>query len=787
MSEPQKNLKGNRERWKSKRSDGLPAWCFEVLQRRGWKVIRRGGGQSSEVASGASRQGYHFWNGWVRMKPYEASLTMLRLLVGLSLLAGASVVVAGPAEDDRFEQFLTRLGLVDLQAAFLEERLLAESNAMRQESLARQLADLYATQLVSSAQDGERYARVIGQINDLIMRHPQAKTPAVEVMLLQADYFRAEQAIGKWLGDQRQTGSREEAQQILDRIAPQLATRFSELKAALEKQTTELETLPEGEQRETAEQRLVRLESVVGRAGYFAGWSTYYAAVARPTATPADFARADQLFRQLLGMTEELTAEDRDSLGLESPWRARSVIGLGLASAAAGKLDTAKLCFDWLESPGTAPEIRDQAAYWRLHALLNAKQYDAVRALAEEQLGKMTSPATSGKVSFCSSLARAVFGGVPELQMQRQLGLMGIVGLVKLRQNTLARQILDEFQIQPEDQTGFYLAWVQGQQLFEQAEQSKAQEAYQAAAAVLEKAVAGADSESDPGSVGSCQNQLAWSYYRLNRFEDAARMFEKAAAARKAAGDYGAPDAAWMAFVAYQQLAKDQPRFVSSAITTLSQLQRDFPEHEYARRAAYYLGKLRSRAATPAETIASLEKVPSDSPTYLAARFDICQLLYEEARKVAPTELPKRLTNVTQAVDTYLQAARTPGDPSELTRTVRAALFVVDLALAGQPSDEALASRYLDLARPLAAKLPETQAAAAEFHYRAFQVAQKSGDRAALQMHASWLAEKARGSSYELAGLVTAAKAVDEELKAAGDRTNPAQLEQAYQLSLRLS
>jgi hypothetical protein len=399
----------------------------------------------------------------------------------------------------------------------------------------------------------------------------------------------------------------------------------------------------------------------------------------------------------------------------------------------------------------------------------------------------MTSPATSGKVSFCSSLARAVFGGAPELQMQRQLGLMGIVGLVKLRQNTLARQILDEFQIQPDDQAGFYLTWVQGQQLFEQAEQSKTQDAYQAAAATLEKAVAGADSESDSGSVGSCQNQLAWSYYRLNRLEDAARMFEKAAAARKAAGDSGAPDAAWMAFVAYQQLAKDQPRFVSSAITTLSQLQRDFPEHEYARRAAYYLGKLRSRAATPAETIASLEKVPSDSPTYLAARFDICQLLYEEARKVGPTEMPKRLTNVTQAVDTYLQAARTPGDPSELTRTVRAALFVVDLALASQPSAEALASRYLDLARPLAAKLPETQPAAAEFHYRAFQVAQKTGNGGALQTHASWLAEKARGSSYELAGLVTAAKSVDEEIKAAGDRTTPAQLEKAHQLYARLS
>lgn len=718
----------------------------------------------------------------------KSLLALLQLLVVTSLLAWAGAARGGPAEDDRFEQFLTRLGLVDLQAAFLEERLASESDGTRQESLARQLADLYASQLISAAQDAARYEQVTGRITLLVSRYPQAKTPSLEVMLLQADYFRAEQAMSKWLGDQRQTAAREEAQQILDRIAPQLVTHFSELKKSLEQQMTALETLPdEGEERETAERRVARLESVVGRAGYFAGWSTYYAAVARSSSTQADFARADQLFRQLLGVTEALTPEDRDSLGLDSPWRARAVIGWGLAAAAAGEQETAKLCFDWLEAPGTAPEIRDQAAYWRLHSLLNAKQYAAVRALAEEQLGKMALPATSGKVAFCASLARAVFGGAAELQGQRDLGLMGIVGLIKLRQNGLARQILTEFSIQADDQAGFYLSWVQGQQLFEQAEQSKTQEAYQTAAALLEKALAAPDAQSDAGSAGQCRNQLAWCYYRLQRWEEAAKMFERAAAARKAAGDSGAVDAAWMAFVAYQTLAKDQPRFVSSAITTLTQLQRDFPEHEYARRAAYYIGKLRSKAATPAETLASLEKVTSDSPTYLAARFDICQLLYDEARKATPADLSKELPKLMQAVDTFQQAARGIREVDEVGRVVRAALFVVDLALTSQPSDLGIAGRYLGLAQPLAATLPDTHAVAAEFHYRAYQIAQRSGDGSALQTQAAWLAEHARGSGYELAGLVTAAKTADEELKAAGPRATTAQREKVHQLYARLS
>ncbi|MBW3599247.1 MAG: hypothetical protein KY475_18500, partial [Planctomycetes bacterium] len=93
------------------------------------------------------------------------------------------------ADDEKLERFLARLGLVELQIVHVERSLEgATAGPDEQQRLARRLADLYAEQLMNSADDPAAYNDLVQRIEDLLARFPAANTAALQVMLLQADY-----------------------------------------------------------------------------------------------------------------------------------------------------------------------------------------------------------------------------------------------------------------------------------------------------------------------------------------------------------------------------------------------------------------------------------------------------------------------------------------------------------------------------------------------------------------------------------------------------------------------
>ena len=64
---------------------------------------------------------------------------------------------------------------------------------------AKRLADAYAEQLIAAADDAARFAAIQAKIEALLAAVPEASTPAVEVVLLQAEYQRAESLMIRWL------------------------------------------------------------------------------------------------------------------------------------------------------------------------------------------------------------------------------------------------------------------------------------------------------------------------------------------------------------------------------------------------------------------------------------------------------------------------------------------------------------------------------------------------------------------------------------------------------------
>jgi hypothetical protein len=683
------------------------------------------------------------------------------------------------AEELVLERYLARLGLAELQAAQLERLIDRELPSEQRLTLARQLADLYAEQLMNSSDKPERFAQIKARIDALTKKTPQARTAALDVMLLQADYNRAEGEIAKWIADPKQTAARDAARDTLTRITPLLDKQGKEVEATTEAMLKELDGMDDGPARQTKEAELARLQAVAGRAAYFSGWSNYYLGLLKgPTAT--EFASSRQIFRGLLDVGDEDPKEIKpEELGLDSVWRARAVIGWGLAEAAVGNVAASQACFNLLEHASVPPAVQDQAPYWCVQGLLNARSYAEAKAYAAERIAAFGDNATQGKVSLCAALVRAGFADKTNAApILRELGALGIEGLARLGQQSAVRALIEKYAIDLGAASSFHLLWANGQSLLAAAEKSKQKADFQKAADALAAALAAPDAKSQLAFAGKCRGEQAWCLYKLEQFESAARLYEQAAGELAAAKDEAAPEALWMAFVCYQNLVKEQPRFAAPAIEALSSLKRDFPRHKYAERADYYIGKLKQSAASVADTVKQLEAVKPGSPSYLSARYDICLLLYQQWSE--GDEKDARLAQqTTNAVDVYLKA----GAKEDPSRIVKAGLIGASVMLGGESPNADKAADYLSQVETLASTLPDSSALAAEFHYRLLQIARQRGDADEARAQAQWIVEQAPGSAYEAPALILVTQAVEAALK----RSPSDELrEQAFELYGRL-
>jgi len=725
----------------------------------------------------------------------------LKPLLVLTLLAGVVSPCAGADDnaDSQVERFLTRLGLVDLQILHLEEIVYRDPPVAEQKKSARRLADLYAGRLMAAGEDAKEYQAVLKRIDALVAEVPEANTPALTVMLLQADYNRADALAARWIGDPADVAARDEARTILARIAPLLAAHAQQLEKDVERLTKEIDELDDSakDARQTKERELRRLHGVARRASFFAGWSNYYLGL-----TTADAAVSKELFvtaaktlRKFLDIDEGEPYKEVKAqwLGLETGTQSSAVIGLGLAEAAAGNLEGSRDCFKLLESPGVPPAVRDVAPYWYVQGLINAGRFDEALTYAKEQIDAFSGSTTQGKVSLCAALFRAGFArqGEAAPEKARELGMLGITGLTKLRRFREIRRLMEKYEVTLDDESGFFLQWLAGQQLFANAEKSKSQDDYLAAAERLTAALASPEAGREVHSAARCRNTLGWCYFRVGRYAEAARQFEQAVAGLKGAAADAAVESAWMAFLSYRKLAEDEPLRATSAVNVLTSIKRDFPHHAYAKKADYHIAKLQKGAASPEATIRSLSRIKPDQPDYLSSRYELCNLYFQQWSKARdnPAKAKDAAAEVREAVDTYLFSARFPkaaADDDNQSRKLGCLLLVAETALGSDPADVKLAESFLSKAATTAPLLPDGDSSVSRYHYLALQLAKKTSDGSAAADHARWLSRNAAGSTYEASALIALAKSIDTEVKnASADRLSQLQ-QDGYKVYRRL-
>ncbi len=695
-------------------------------------------------------------------------ILLLILLVGMTRGGPVRTVMAAEDQDDaRVSQFLDRLGLTDIEILHLEKMLAEPQPAPERTRLGKKLADLYAAQLMSAAGDQAKSDETLARIETLIRKTPEVDTPALQVMLLQADYNHGETLVTQWIADPADVLARDEAREILAEITPKLNDYQTRLNEQVEAAIDILNDMPEGPAYDAQQKQMLRLQAVAGRATYFAGWSNYYLGLLQVPPAQSGFDAARTAFRQLLEIGATAYADlDAEWLGLESEWRARAMIGLGLAEAAKGELESSEACFQLLRHASVARESQDQVPYWYGQGLLNAGRFEEATQFAAEEVTSYNGKISRGKFSLCVSLVRAGYGPAQEGSAtgRREMGLIGLRGLAKLGQQNAVRQLIEQYKIELQDGGGFQLRWIAARRLLADAEKTKSPDDFQSAAVALQTALAAPDADQQIAAAAQCRYELAWCLFQTGQYEQAAREYQHAVTGLKGSDAESAARAAWMAFAAYQKLVASQPRFRAAAIDALRALKRDFPDHTYAQRADYYISKLSQPGTSPEATLASLEKIPADAPAYLSARYDICLLLHELWRKAEPVDRLVAAKRLVAAVDQYLRGSANDADQS---RKLKCCLLAADAALTGPPVDIELARRFLSKASPLVDQVSKQSSTAAEFHYRSLQLAGKTGDDGQRREQAEWLVRNAAGSAYELPALIIAANAIDQALAAA--------------------
>ncbi len=705
------------------------------------------------------------WVGWKVVRAVSG---------GLALLACLTSFVCSD-DQEAMDEYLARLGLVEIRMLHLERVLEQETMADRRELIARRLADLLAERMINEADDRQVFEETSARIERLLHREPNAGTKALEVARLQGDYRRAESQFSVWMDDRTAVQALDEARGILVRITPRLLALQGDLQQESAALSQQAEKAPTPEQQSRLERELTRTATVAARATFFAAWSSYYAGAAQidsPQARP-HFLAALAAFSQLLDQENPLRYGELKSewMGLESLWRARAWIGIGLTEIALGNLSAAATLFGLLESTAALPTIRDHLPYWYFSGLMNANRITEAVEWAAQRSSKMTAEATPGKIAFHTALVRSglAIRSVQPSAPWKKLIDTGIHGLSRMKQVASVQALLVKYDLPLDARAGFGLLFARGQHLFQEAERGSSAGGFRSAIPVLQLALANAEG-ADARSVAQCQQTLGWCHYRLEEFEVAAQNFRQASERFQGQDLEAGADAAWMAFVAHQARIKQQPQAKQAAIQALQWLCATFPNSPRSERAEFQLSRLQAGEAGLDDRIRKLEAIRREHPDYAAARADLCQALYERwSQSVDRAAADREAAVVIDAAQAYRDLSRTSRSDAvpngSALREYHIALHAAEVALSSRPQAMEVARSFLQRGVELASSLNLPPEQAVELHYRLLQLAQQQGNHDELHRRTEFLLQHASGTSFELPGIMLAAKELDAELK----------------------
>lgn len=695
---------------------------------------------------------------------------------GLWLLTLACCKSLAADEPQLLDAFLGRLGLTELRVTHQERRLAAEHDPGRRGELAKALSERYVEALLAAADEAERFAELRGRVEAFLTAHPAARTSELEIVLLQAEFQRAEAAILAWQDDPSNSTGMAEARATLERTQPLLAGHYESLTATADREADRMDGLKTESERQQAERQVARQRTLAARSDYFAGWAAYYLGVVREdrAASAADYQRGKTHFSRLLDVTDEgnYASVDAESLGLDSVWRSRAVIGLALCELGLERVPAGQQILAWLEQAAVSPQLREQAAYWQLRGLLNAQLWSRAAELAETEVASLTTAAGPGKSSFCAAALRAGARAQPAAAA-RSLTLAGVTGLARMRQFEMVDKLAAEFQLDEGALAEeFPLTWLRGRRQYFAAEKSNEAVEFAAAARTLAAALDLPAARSQLQDAAQARYYLGWARYRLGEYEAAAQLFSEVATTLRSVNAEVAAVALWMRATCLVERAQKEPRQAAAAIAALAAYRQEFPASPEAARVDLLIARLRPTAAAGEDALADLTRIRAADSSYAAAQFEICRLQHQRWQKAQDN--PKQAEPLAKEVLTAVARVQTLGTQLPADYRLKAVLLGVDVLRQQEAVDWSQMEALLDRVAKAAEQVSDAAATRVEFEYRRLEVAQQRNRAAETARHAGWLAEHAGGTPYELPALILLARAADQAVaKATGPERDP--------------
>lgn len=655
--------------------------------------------------------------------------------MALAAYAGAAVALGGgrgalgqspgpglaSSEGERVEQYIERLGLHELLAEHLRQRMAdrTSSEARERARVAERLARLYAQMLSETTDPGKR-AEIIAHGTELLRAGIGGRGFGLRLTLARERYRPAEELAERWriglVGEAERAGAVAELRAVraqLAALSSEVARREREVSAALDNATAADPVALDNERRELLGFRV--------QADYYTAWCAYYAGLLG--ASPEATVEAVALFCRVLRVpSEKPTPEGFRTESFADEGLARSAVGLALSLGLAQKTTPASAWLDALEGEAaTPPGVREGLLGWRIAVLAGGERWaDLDRAIRQSREGKDGGPLSVVEARQLIELAQratregkdagiaTLAGGLMRLALEDLVTRRELAHVLEL-----VREIGPDALGEGGMTRGFVGVYVMGRQALERAQGAhdaagaKADEpastpeivnAFADAARLLNSATEQDDASFFPRDVPQALRFSGRGLFMAGRLREAAERYALAAeAAKKVADGTEAEACLWLAVGALDVASRRESSVTELAaieerLASLSELYlRDHPAGERA--ATLALRQLARDDKLDERAVRALQSVTRGSALFEQSRRQLARLLYRQYRQAGLSDKAfassrfLRAADEALGIDQRLGMSPGPEQAAALERAVTVARQMLDALLSGPTPD----------------------------------------------------------------------------------------------------
>lgn len=643
----------------------------------------------------------------------------LILMLASVLLVAVGAHASPEQGDERVGEYLRAHQMTPLLEAQLEDRIARADEAEQIEDLARQLSDLYLTQLRQlSPADAYRQVVLI-RARALVERMTSVPMYELRLELIIDRYTRVEPDVELsrlgLLGDE----PRAKAIARLVEIERELGILVAKLEPELAQATRRVSRAGD----KPSPQEIGDLRRFSSLTHYYHGWAGYSIAVLRGMHAPQDVFVSFGWLLGAEGSTPKL--DELSGAVLQYEHVARAAIGVALAYAQSGDDRTGRV---WatkvVESEQVSPQIRDTARQRLLQIYIMGRSWHNANLTAREVMRAQggSLPVADARLLAMGALSALGSGPIGEggRSEAEKVIRLAIEQLVEQGEIGHVVDLYQRFDSIPVLQGGFIPQYARALAQLERAQQDGASPMYASIASSFAQALKAQDARDYPEHREDCTLKLAYAEILAGRPQEAiahcTRIIDSSLR------EQAIEEARWMRIAAYDQLNE------ATGVASSAALEEAVREYIIAypssdRSARLVLKHALQGTIDPRVALHTLEAVGDDDPIAIPARRALVQLYYQQLREgsYSDDELSRRAIELVEwIIAAQSEPVTEPGEARVRLNTLRIGL---DLVMRQRPLEVNLAEALIGRAQALLDADPTLAIYRGEMLYRRIELA----------------------------------------------------------------